>query len=515
MPLTSLRSVHHKLSQNHRISWLVVLGAFGALSLSSVDLGSAAWMNALQPGVAWLYWILGMSVIAMAYGIFAVQWHQTAGESRRRTFWMGIGCFTAGVLDTLHSSSYVGVLQFGIAGLMQEAVYLWLFARLLLAVVCIIGSFLDYRPVRLQEKCLGLFFSVLSSAAILYLVIGKEGRLTLLNRSSRWAPLAFGFQAANILLLLAAGWRCWRRWMNERDLLDYYVVFALVFAIYAQVVFCLYGHMNSVPNLIGQIYNVICYLLFYRGLFILHVQRPYRELSLAYERLRASQRLSLLGQISSRFNHEVKNFLASVKGFAQLGQLSATEQKAREIFRRIEQSADEFAVMSSEITSMSRKTNTFEASEIVDMRELLGGIQYLWQPQISGKNIQLSFRYEIEAPKVLGNRQLLTSVLLNLLSNATQAVEMAGGGQIEVSVQVTGDAEKALLLAISDTGTGIPVDIQDHLFDELFTTKDEGTGLGLVICKEIVEKVHHGRIWFTSEVGKGTTFFVALPQVRL
>ena len=126
-------------------------------------------------------------------------------------------------------------------------------------------------------------------------------------------------------------------------------------------------------------------------------------------------------------------------------------------------------------------------------------------------------RIEFQAPatpaQVLGDPYRLEQVIANLLENAIKY--SPDGGTIRVSLESRGDV---VLLSVSDPGIGIPADQQEHLFERYFRARNVSThsygglGLGLYICHDIVER-HHGRIWVESEVGRGSTFHVALPTL--
>jgi PAS domain S-box-containing protein len=126
-------------------------------------------------------------------------------------------------------------------------------------------------------------------------------------------------------------------------------------------------------------------------------------------------------------------------------------------------------------------------------------------------------RIELHTPdtpaQVLGDPYRLEQVIANLLENAIKY--SPSGGTIRVSLENRGDV---VLLSVSDPGIGIPADQQEHLFERYFRARNVSThsygglGLGLYICRDIVER-HHGRIWVESEVGRGSTFYVALPTL--
>jgi signal transduction histidine kinase len=110
----------------------------------------------------------------------------------------------------------------------------------------------------------------------------------------------------------------------------------------------------------------------------------------------------------------------------------------------------------------------------------------------------------------------MNQVLLNLLVNASHAIAdraaFSGDGMGMITV-TSRHCENEAEVMVSDTGVGIPENIRDRVFEPFFTTKElgKGTGQGLALAHSIVVKKHGGRIWFESEVGKGTTFFIRLP----
>jgi signal transduction histidine kinase len=102
----------------------------------------------------------------------------------------------------------------------------------------------------------------------------------------------------------------------------------------------------------------------------------------------------------------------------------------------------------------------------------------------------------------------MISIFNNLLKNAIQSV--AEGTKAEISIDIR-EKNGNMKVVVTDNGCGIAPDSYNKVFVPNFTTKSSGTGLGLAICKQIIESAH-GDIWFTSEVGQGTSFFVSLPK---
>jgi signal transduction histidine kinase len=153
-----------------------------------------------------------------------------------------------------------------------------------------------------------------------------------------------------------------------------------------------------------------------------------------------------------------------------------------------------------------RKDYTDEKKE-VKLNETLETTLTLYHNQIKlGIDIIRNFE---EISPFLGYPDELMQVWTNLIHNGIQA--MKGKGKLIVS---TKNQESKVLISIQDTGTGIPKEIQEKIFDAFFTTKGvgEGSGLGLDITRKIIDK-HDGKIWFETKEGIGTTFFVELPII--
>jgi signal transduction histidine kinase len=122
----------------------------------------------------------------------------------------------------------------------------------------------------------------------------------------------------------------------------------------------------------------------------------------------------------------------------------------------------------------------------------------------------ISIRIELaeDLPKVMADRVQLQQVLMNLMLNGIDAMKETGSGSELAIKSETDDGQ--LLISISDTGVGLPPEQGDQIFRAFFTTKDNGTGMGLPISRSIIES-HGGRLWGTSSSGRGATFHFTLP----
>jgi signal transduction histidine kinase len=129
----------------------------------------------------------------------------------------------------------------------------------------------------------------------------------------------------------------------------------------------------------------------------------------------------------------------------------------------------------------------------------------LARPQATAANIHVLVQQQADGIEVRVDRDLLKQAVLNVVVNAMQAMPEGGALTFESSVN-----EDTAEIRISDTGSGIPPELRDKIFRLYFTTKNEGSGIGLAMTFRIIQ-LHDGTIDFTSEPGKGTTFLIRLP----
>jgi signal transduction histidine kinase len=142
----------------------------------------------------------------------------------------------------------------------------------------------------------------------------------------------------------------------------------------------------------------------------------------------------------------------------------------------------------------------------VDLNALVRNVTSLMAPALAAKGIAHDLRLASELPVIRADEHQVQQLLLNLLSNAVDA--MPGGGRLRIE---TAAGDGAVILTVADSGPGIPAELRDRVFEPFFTTKGTaGTGLGLAVCRSIVE-IHHGTIELDSRSGDGTTFVVRIP----
>ncbi|HEY1497674.1 MAG TPA: ATP-binding protein [Candidatus Solibacter sp.] len=221
--------------------------------------------------------------------------------------------------------------------------------------------------------------------------------------------------------------------------------------------------------------------------------------------LQTADRLSAISRISSGVAHEVKNPLNAILLHVEVarGKLSHGDTDV----------APQMEIIAREILRLDRVVRTFldftRPVELklatVSMRELVQEIVELARPQAAAAGIGVTVREEAEGVDVRVDRDLFKQAVLNIVVNGMQA--MPNGGELRFEATA---GESGTELRISDTGAGIPEALREKIFRLYFSTKKEGSGIGLAMTFRIVQ-LHDGTIDFTSEPGKGTTFLIRLP----
>jgi signal transduction histidine kinase len=145
--------------------------------------------------------------------------------------------------------------------------------------------------------------------------------------------------------------------------------------------------------------------------------------------------------------------------------------------------------------------------EWVAMNEVIGEMVGMMGGQARGHGTSIRTELKDDLPMTVADRVQLQQVLMNLMLNGIEAMKDTGG---EVMVKSQLSEEGQIEISVHDTGPGLPPDKGDQIFDAFFTTKPQGSGMGLAICRSIIES-HGGRIWANSDGRSGTTFYFALP----
>ncbi|MHC4265552.1 MAG: ATP-binding protein, partial [Planctomycetota bacterium] len=219
----------------------------------------------------------------------------------------------------------------------------------------------------------------------------------------------------------------------------------------------------------------------------------------------------------SHVSHELKTPLASITAYSEMlvdGE-AKDESMQREFYEVIQNQAQRLNRLIENILNISRIE-----SGLVKVEKVAVSLTILIEEQLQmikgyaeEKNIKVTGQKPIVFDQVLVDKDMISQVIVNLLSNAVKYTP--SGGSVQTGIEVD-DNNGVVRVTVSDTGAGIPQEDIGHVFDKFYRVgankhKAKGTGLGLNLVKQIVEKVHGGRIFVASEVGIGSTFGFELP----
>jgi two-component system nitrogen regulation sensor histidine kinase GlnL len=208
--------------------------------------------------------------------------------------------------------------------------------------------------------------------------------------------------------------------------------------------------------------------------------------------------------------HELKNPLSGIRGAAQLLAGETTNKETIKCAEIITREADRLRTLLDTLKQLEPYAE--EVFEPIDIHEIMMEIIYLESMSGDGKRIQYKQNYDVTIPPITGDRNSLKQVLLNLVKNASEAIEKEG--QVEVSTRWITEhklkGQKSMSIEIRDDGKGIPKESLEKIFSPFYTTKKEGSGLGLFLAYQIIAK-HGGAIFVDSELGEGTTIKLYLP----
>ncbi|HEX6923604.1 MAG TPA: PAS domain S-box protein [Bacillales bacterium] len=222
----------------------------------------------------------------------------------------------------------------------------------------------------------------------------------------------------------------------------------------------------------------------------------------AQELLSKAEKLNVVGELAAGIAHEIRNPLTSLKGFVQLLRPSLSEKKAYtdvmlSELERIEQIVTELLLLA------KPQTVQFEEKNLV---ELLDHVRILLNTKAIMSNIDISLDYQCKRTCIYCEENQLKQVLINLLKNAIEA--MPSGGEIQMEAECID--EDNVRIRVIDQGCGIPEDKLTKLGEPFYTTKEQGTGLGLMISWKIIRE-HGGKMEFQSRENEGTTAVITLP----
>lgn len=219
------------------------------------------------------------------------------------------------------------------------------------------------------------------------------------------------------------------------------------------------------------------------------------------------KRLSEMGQMVAALAHQIRTPVASCLLYlSQLRGHRGREQDRVRILDKMTHRLRHLEQLIVDMLSFARQ-GSFEVEEIA-FRDFLNSFVRSLEPSLIAQQVLFAYRDELPELRVCGNPAALQSALQNVISNALQA----GGAKIRLQVEVCLEARSMVAIVVRDDGPGMPPEVQRRVFEPFFTTRSDGTGLGLPVARAII-MAHRGELQVSSTLGKGTTVYIALPIV--
>ena len=221
-------------------------------------------------------------------------------------------------------------------------------------------------------------------------------------------------------------------------------------------------------------------------------------------------RVSMMGELTASLAHEIKQPIAAAVSNAEASlQWLARDHpdlvEVREAAREMVKEARRAAEIITRVRSLFKKEEI--KREAVDLNEVITDTVFLIREEADRNLISVRTELDAELPPISADRVQLQQVLINLMLNGLEAMKDSSG---ELTIRSQRDEEGRPLISVSDVGIGLPVGQRDKIFDAFFTTKPQGTGMGLAISRSIIES-HGGRLWARANSGHGATFHFTLP----
>ena len=452
--------------------------------------------------------------IVIAFSIFMFAWNSRRYIDNFYFIFLGIAYLFIGGLDSLHTLSYKGMNIF--TDYDYYANQLWIAARYMESISLVVAfAFLSSKR-KTKPFQVFLVYSVTSFLIVASVFYWKsfpvcfvEGEgLTLFKKLSEYVISSILVVAIYLLY-------------KNREHFDKQVfrllLWSMIFTIFAELAFTFYISNYGISNLIGHFFKIISFKFIYEAIISIGLTKPY---DLMFRDLKKNEQALIEAnntkdKFFSIIAHDLKNPFSTLLGFS--GLLSQDYDKfddstKKEVIKDIHQSSEHMYDLLENLLSWSiMQTDGMECkAQSINLSMLADESIALLRAGAEDKGIRLVLTID-EGVRVSADVNMISTVVRNLLSNA---IKFTGeGGEVEISSKRKGNFQEII---VSDTGVGISTEDLKKLFrldvkyTRYGTRKEGGTGLGLLLCKEFVEK-NGGTIGAESEPGKGSRFIFTLP----
>jgi PAS domain S-box-containing protein len=231
------------------------------------------------------------------------------------------------------------------------------------------------------------------------------------------------------------------------------------------------------------------------------------------DRLTHLARVSTMGEMASSIAHEINQPLTAISTYAQacrrfIDSGGASDDSLQDALHRISDEAHRAGDIIHGLKRLIGRSDSRRTES--DVNELIYAVRKLSDVDARQRDVRLRLVLSESLPTVVVDGVQIQQVILNLIRNAVDAMEHTEPEYREVVVRTVPRNEQEIEVSVCDSGSGLPEDVGEDLFEPFYTTKQDGLGMGLSISRSIVN-THGGRMWFKPNVDRGTTFFFTIP----
>jgi signal transduction histidine kinase len=224
-------------------------------------------------------------------------------------------------------------------------------------------------------------------------------------------------------------------------------------------------------------------------------------------------RVTTLGELTASIAHEVNQPLAGVVANAEaclrwFNRGTPDLNAARRSVEWVIDDANRASEVIRRVRALANKTDIEKVA--LDLNDVIREVIALVQRELTSHQVSLRMELAPALPTILGDRVQLQQVIINLVMNGIEAMQPVTDRSRELVIRLRQDETQQALVSVTDCGVGISAENADRLFNAFFTTKASGMGMGLSICRSIME-AHGGRLWATANLPHGATFHLVLP----
>jgi len=492
--------------------------------------------------------------IIIGFIIFGIAWNSRRIMNCNFLLFIGISFLFICPISLLHTLAYQGMGVFSDVGA-NLATQLWVVTRYMFSISMLVAVLVANRRIYAGIVFLGY---ALASALLLSSVFYWKNFPQAFVEGIGLTPfkIASEFVISGILVLAIVLMFKKRRDFDKN--IVKLVIFSMAIAIAAEMAFTLYDDVTGVMNVLGHLLMGISFFFIYKALIETALAKPFdllfrnlknseinltkradeliesnRLLAVSLEerkkmqeqleeygkkletlvekktkQLQEAQRLATIGQTAGMVGHDIRNPLQGIVSelYLEKQEIEAlpegeTKINLQESIRSIEANIYYIDKIVSDLQDYARPLKPVKEKIRIE-KVVNDAITIVTIPE----NIKVSISYQKDLPQLEADPVMIKRIIVNLVQNAVQA--MPKGGELRISAS---HSSKHLLIAIEDTGEGIPEKVKDTIYSPLFTTKSKGQGFGLAVVKRLTE-AQNGTITYQTQQGKGTKFKIQLPS---